>query len=50
MGGSVTSKSTVVGAVLRGRVGFHPRVCRVCGCCGCVVVWGGGGVHGAIVV
>ncbi len=49
MGGSVTSKSTVMGVVLRGRVVFHPRLCRLCGSCGCVVVWVGG-VQGAIVV
>ncbi len=28
--------------MLRGCVGFHPRLCRLCGSCGCVVVWVGG--------
>ncbi len=40
-GCSVTSKVIVVGVVLRGCVGFHPRLCGMCGSRCCVIVWVG---------
>ncbi len=47
-GGSITYGVTLVGVVLRGCVGFHPRLCKLCGSCGCVVVCvGGGGCTGS---
>ncbi len=41
-GGSIASGATLVGAVWRGCVGFHPMLCKLCGSCGCVVVCVGG--------